>query len=85
MVQKNIVNSAELRIVVTQELHNRNESTIAESYSGYSKNKVTTDIREEITSRNNKFNSKAGQTIRTRAKQFAMDRNKEGRKSWINW
>ena len=85
MVQKNIVNSAELRQLVTQELHNRNESTIAESYSGYSKNKVTTDIREEITSRNNKYSSKAGRTIRTHAKQFAMDRNKEGRKSWINW
>ena len=52
LAQKNVVNSAELRQLVTQELQNRNESTIAESYSGYSKNKVTTEIREEITSRN---------------------------------
>ena len=61
------------------------KALLAESYSGYSKNKVTTDIREEITSCNNKYNSKAGRTIRTHAKQFAMDRNKEGHKSWINW
>lgn len=76
LAQKNVVNSAELRQLVTQELQNRNESTIAESYSGYSKNKVTTEIREEITSRNNKYDSKAGRTTRTHAKQFAMDRNK---------
>jgi transcriptional repressor NrdR len=60
LAQKNVVNSAELRQLVTQELQNRNESTIAESYSGYSKNNVTTEIREEITSRNNKYDSKAG-------------------------
>ena len=76
LAQKNVINSAELRQLVTQELQKRNESTIAESYSGYSKNKVTTEIREEITSRNNKYNSKAGRTTRTHAKQFAMDRNK---------
>ncbi len=76
LIQKNIVSSDELRQLVTQELRNRNESTIAESYSGYSKNKVTTDIQEEITSSNNKYNSKVGQTTRTHAKQFAMDRNK---------
>jgi transcriptional repressor NrdR len=76
LIQKNMVSSDELRQLVTQELRNRNESTIAESYSGYSKNKVTTDIREEITSSNNKYDSKAGRTTRTHAKQFAMDRNK---------
>ena len=76
LAQKNVVNSAELRQLVTQELQNRNESTIAESYSGYSKNKVTTEIREEITSRNNEYDSKAGRTTRTHTKQFAMDRNK---------
>jgi transcriptional regulator NrdR family protein len=77
LVQKNMVSSGKPRQLVTQELRNRNESNIAESYSGYSKNKVTTDIREEITSSNNKYYSKAGgRTTRTHAKQFAMDRNK---------
>jgi hypothetical protein len=67
LIQKNIVSSDELRQLVSQELRNRNESTIAESYSGYSKNKVTTDIQEEITSSNNKYNSKVGQTTRTQS------------------
>jgi 2-phosphoglycerate kinase len=40
LIQKNKVSSDELRQLVTQELRNRNESTIAESYSGIVKTRL---------------------------------------------
>ena len=52
----NFIYSSKIREYVTQELKQRNHDTIAESYIGYSKNKVT-QIREEQ-SQNRKDDSK---------------------------
>lgn len=79
---KIIVNSNRLRELVAAELVNRNQSTIAESYSGYNKNSMTA-IREEL-SRNDKFDSKVSSSMNTDAKQSAKDKdNTSGRGSKI--
>lgn len=53
--------STEIKSLVIEELKSRNESTIAESYSGYSKN-VQTSLREEF-GNNQKYDSKVGSSI----------------------
>ena len=54
-------------------LRKRNQITIAESYSGYSKNKVT-KIREEQT-HDIKHDSKTIPTTESHQKQFAKDKD----------
>lgn len=76
----NFIYSNKLREYVTEELKQRNHNTIAESYIGYSKNKVT-PIREEL-AQNSKFDSKVSPLINTHAKQHVRDKdNTEGRET----
>lgn len=69
-----IVTSNEIRSLIIQELKNRNQNTVAESYSGYKKNLVTNE-REEL-SYNKKYRSKVGSSFKIRAKQYAKDKDK---------
>lgn len=76
----NFIYSNKLREYVTEELKQRNYNTIAESYIGYSKNKVT-PIREEL-AQNSKFDSKVSPLTNTHAKQHVRDKdNTEGRET----
>ena len=70
----NFIYSNTLREYITEELRQRNQSTIAESYSGYSKNNVT-DLKEEQLKRNNKFDSKVSQSVNTHSKQNVKDKD----------
>jgi transcriptional repressor NrdR len=64
----------DMRDQVVEELKSRNQNIIAESYSGYRKNRVT--------STSNKYDSKVSSSIKTHAKQFAKDKdNTSGRGS----
>jgi hypothetical protein len=58
---------------VTEELKLRNQSTIAESYSGYSKNKVTPTKEEHL--KNSKYDSKVSPSANTQSKQNARDKD----------
>jgi len=69
----NTIGSNKIREFVISELRNRNQITIAESYSGYSKNKVTS-MREEQT-HDIKHNSKTIPTVESHQKQFAKDKD----------
>ena len=70
--------SSKIREYVTEELKQRNQGTIAESYAGYSKNNVTSIKEEQL--KNNKFDSKVSQTTNTQSKQFTKDKdNTSGR------
>jgi len=70
--------SSKIREYVTEELKQRNQNTIAESYAGYSKNNVTSIKEEQI--KNNKYDSKVSQTNNTQSKQFTKDKdNTSGR------
>ena len=74
----NFIYSSKIREYVTQELKQRNQNTIAESYAGYSKNDVTSIKEEQL--KNNKYYSKVSQTKNTQSKQFAKDKdNTSGR------
>lgn len=74
----NFIYSSKLREYVTEELKQRNQNTIAESYAGYSKNNVTSIKEEQI--KNNKYDSKVSQTNNTQSKQFTKDKdNTSGR------
>jgi transcriptional repressor NrdR len=74
----NFIYSSKLREYVTQELKQRNQNTIAESYAGYSKNDVTSIKEEQL--KNNKYDSKVSQTKNTQSKQFAKNKdNTSGR------
>ena len=74
----NFIYSSKIREYVAQELKQRNQDTIAESYSGYSKNNVTS-VKEEQ-SQNNKYDSKVSPLTYTHAKQHVRDKdNTEGR------
>ncbi len=74
----NFIYSSKIREYVTEELKQRNQNTIAESYSGYSKNSVTSIKEEQL--KNNKYDSKVSQTKNTQSKQFAKDKdNTSGR------
>lgn len=69
----NMIGSNKIREFVINELRNRNKTTIAESYSGYSKNKVTR-MREEQT-HDIKHDSKTIPISESHQKQFAKDKD----------
>ena len=74
----NFIYSSKIREYVTEELKQRNQNTIAESYTGYSKNNVTSIKEEQL--KNNKYDSKVSQTTNTQSKQFTKDKdNTSGR------
>ncbi|MDR4489469.1 MAG: ATP cone domain-containing protein [Candidatus Nitrosocosmicus sp.] len=74
----NHIYSSKLREYVSAELKQRNQSTIAESYLGYSKNSVTPINEEHL--KNSKYDSKVSQTTNTHQKQFVKDKdNTSGR------
>jgi len=74
----NFIYSSKIREYVTQELKQRNQNTIAESFAGYSKNNVTSIKEEQL--KNNKYDSKVSQTKNTQSKQFAKNKdNTSGR------
>ena len=76
-----IISSNELRTLIIEELKNRNQSTIAESYSGYKKNLIT-DTQGELT--RSKYKSKVNSSLSTHAKQHVRDKdNTSGRGSKI--
>lgn len=78
----NFIYSSKIREYVTEELKQRNQHTSAESYSGYSKNKVTSIKEEQL--KNIKYDSKVSQSTNTQAKQFAKDKdNTSGRGSKV--
>ena len=61
----NFIYSSKIREYVTQELKQRNQNTIAESFAGYSKNNVTSIKEEQL--KNNKYDSKVSQTKNTQS------------------
>jgi transcriptional repressor NrdR len=65
--------SSKIREYVTEELKQRNQNTIAESYAGYSKNNITSIKEEQL--KNNKYDSKVSQTNNTQSKQLTKDKN----------
>jgi len=74
----NFIYSSKIREYVTQELKQRNQNTIAESYAGYSKNSVTSIKEEQL--KNSKYDSKVSQSTNTQSKQFAKNKdNTSGR------
>lgn len=70
----NFVYSSKLREYIAEELRQRNQTAIAESYSGYSKNQIT-DLKEEQIKRNDKFDSKVSQSVNTHSKQHVKDKD----------
>jgi len=75
---ENHIYSSKIREYVTEELKQRNQGTIAESYVGYSKNSVTSVNEEQL--KDSKYDSKVSQTANTKSKQFAKDKdNTSGR------
>ncbi|HET6590138.1 MAG TPA: ATP cone domain-containing protein [Candidatus Nitrosocosmicus sp.] len=70
----NFVYSSKLREYIAEELRQRNQNDIAESYSGYSKNQIT-DLKEEQLKRNDKFDSKVSQSVNTHSKQHVKDKD----------
>lgn len=76
------ITSVEIKNLVVEELKSRNQSTIAESYSGYSKNKVTSTKEEQF--RNDKNESKVASSMNTQAKQNVKDKdNTSGKGTWF--
>jgi transcriptional repressor NrdR len=69
----NFIYSSKIREYVAQELSQRNQDTIAESYIGYSKNHMTS-IREEQ-SQNSKYDSKVSPLTNTHSKQYVKDKD----------
>jgi len=69
----NFIYSSKIREYVAQELSQRNQDTIAESYIGYSKNNVTS-IREEQ-SQDSKYDSKVSPLTNTHSKQYVKDKD----------
>ena len=69
----NFIYSSKIREYVAQELSQRNQNTIAESYIGYSKNSMTS-IREEQ-SQNSKYDSKVSPLTNTHSKQHVRDKD----------
>jgi len=69
----NFIYSSKIREYVAQELSQRNQDTIAESYIGYSKNNATS-IREEQ-SQNSKYDSKVSPLTNTHSKQYVKDKD----------
>ena len=69
----NFIYSSKIREYVTEELKRRNQTTVAESYSGYSKNKVTSLNEEHV--KNEKHESKVPPSINTYSKQNVKDKD----------
>ena len=69
----NFIYSSKIREYVTEELKRRNQTTVAESYSGYSKNKVTSLNEEHV--KNEKYESKVPPSINTHSKQNVKDKD----------
>jgi transcriptional repressor NrdR len=69
----NFIYSSKIREYVAQELSQRNQDTIAESYIGYSKNNMTS-IREEQL-QNSKYDSKVSPLTNTYSKQYVKDKD----------
>lgn len=69
----NLIYSIKIREYVTEELKRRNQTTVAESYSGYSKNKFTA-LNEEHT-KNEKYESKVPPSVNTHSKQNVKDKD----------
>jgi ribosomal protein L19E len=78
----NFIYSSKIREYVAEELKQRNQNTIAESYSGYSKNKITSLKEEHFI--NSKDDSKVATSMNTQAKQNVKDKdNTSGRGSKV--
>lgn len=69
----NLIYSSKIREYVTEELKRRNQNTVAESYSGYSKNNITA-LNEEYT-KNEKYESKVPPSVNTHSKQNVKDKD----------
>lgn len=69
----NFIYSRQLREYVSEELRQRNQNSVAESYSGYSKNKITSLKEEQI--KNGKFESKVPPSTNTHSKQNVKDKD----------
>lgn len=76
----NVIDSSRIREIVAEELKSKNHNTNAESYLGYSKNKMTSIREEQMGS--NKYDSKVSVSTNSQSKQFAQDKdNTAGRGS----
>ena len=64
--------SSKIREYITEELKQRNHDSIAESFSGYSKNVVTPMNEEQL--KNNKYDSKIFPSVNTHSKQYVKDK-----------
>ncbi len=68
----NFIYSSKIREYITEELKQRNHDSIAESFSGYSKNNVTSMNEEHL--QNNKYDSKVSRSVNTHSKQLVKDK-----------
>ncbi|MBA3285979.1 MAG: hypothetical protein H0U27_13110 [Nitrosopumilus sp.] len=76
------IGTVKIREQVIEELKSRNQDTIAASYSGYSKNKITSLKEEHFM--NSKDDSKVATSMNTQAKQNVKDKdNTSGRGSKV--
>ena len=69
----NFIYSSKIREYITEELKQRNHDSIAESFSGYSKNNVTSMNEEHL--KNNKYDSKVSPSVNTHSKQYVKDKD----------
>jgi transcriptional repressor NrdR len=69
----NFIYSSKIREYITEELKQRNHDSIAESFSGYSKNNVT--LMNEGHLQNNKYGSKVSPSVNTHSKQLVKDKD----------
>jgi hypothetical protein len=69
----NFIYSSKIREYITEELKQRNHDSIAESFSGYSKNSVTLMNKEQL--KNNKYDSTVSPSVNTHSKQFVKDKD----------
>ena len=69
----NFIYSSKIREYITEELKQRNHDSIAESFSGYSKNSVTPINKEQL--KNNKYDSTVSPSVNTHSKQFVKDKD----------
>ena len=65
--------SSKIREFITEELKQRNHDSIAESFSGYSKNNVIPMNGEHL--KNNKYDSKISPSVNTHSKQYVKDKD----------
>ena len=69
----NFIYSSKIGEYITEELKQRNHDSIAESFSGYSKNNVTSMNEEHL--KNNKYDSKVSPSVNTHSKQYVKDKD----------